>query len=335
MKKNLSLLIFSLILIFLLLESCFRLFYPINTQSYYGEVIDRDQNFIALKKNHIHKVDRWNNEYYASYTFGDYRNRVTQKINNEKRKILILGDSFTFGLYLKDKDTYVNKLQNNFKNFNLVNSSTPGWGLKDYYLFAKKFCKIIKPKKIIIILNDGDLGRIEKKVIKNDTDKISLKEKYKLYKFMIENFMVVSFLRNNLDKFLNNNNNLPKKEFEGTNIQFEPNIAKQIVKDAKKLFIELNKTATNCGASLHVIKLGWNDNKDNQEIIYDPQLIFFKKNSNFFEDNSIYFYDNTLNLLDVHENKQKYIIKNEGHPNELGADEIFNSLKIHFNKILI
>ena len=97
-----------------------------------------NHQYYALKKNYNHKIDRWNSEYYATYNFAEYRNRVTRKINKDNPKILILGDSFTFGLYLKDQMTYIDKLQNKFNQYYFVNSSTPGWGLEDYYLFTKR-----------------------------------------------------------------------------------------------------------------------------------------------------------------------------------------------------
>ena len=79
-------------------------------------------------------------KYFAKYTFGEYRNRVTQPLNNQGDKILILGDHLLL-VYLKDNDTYMNKLQNQFSQYNLINSSVPGWSLEDYYLFTKIIVK--------------------------------------------------------------------------------------------------------------------------------------------------------------------------------------------------
>ncbi len=334
MKKNISVLFFTLIVSFFLTELLFRIFYPINLQSWYAELLDPEKSFVTLKKNYHHKIDRWNYKYYASYTLGEYRNRITQNTKNDNN-VLILGDSFTFGLYLKDKDTYINKLQNKFNNFNLINSSTPGWGLEDYYLFTKNFCKEINPKKIIIILNNGDMGRIRKKVIISENKNISLKEKYKSYKFLVENFMTISFLRNNAYKIWNYNKKHTNDDLKDTTIYFDQNITKEIVKDSKKLFLKLKKEADNCGASLNVINLGWSDFRNHKKILNNPNQLFFKNEKNFFKNNQIGFFDNTQFLRNVHKNKEQFIIKNEGHPNELGADEIFNSLEIHFNKILI
>ena len=39
-------------------------------------------------------------------------------------------------------------------------------------MFTKNFCNIINPKKTIVILNDGDLGRIKDKVIKANAEEV-------------------------------------------------------------------------------------------------------------------------------------------------------------------
>ena len=87
MKKKILILVVATIISFCFLEFFFRIFYPINMQSWYAEVVDKNKNFVALKKNHYHKIDRWNNRYYSSYTLGEFRNRVTQKIDQNKDKI--------------------------------------------------------------------------------------------------------------------------------------------------------------------------------------------------------------------------------------------------------
>ena len=338
MKKNFILLIISLILSLLVLELFFRVFYPINMQSWYAERIT-EKNLVALKKNYVHKVERWNWKYYAKYTFGEYRNRVTQPLNNKRDKILILGDSFTFGLYLKDNDTYMNKLQNKFSQYNLINSSVPGWSLEDYYLFTKNYCKTINPKKIIVILNDGDLARIRQPVIRKNYK--SLKERYFIYRVLIENVMTIAFLRDNIyqiKKIFTGEKKFslkkPQKKIEGTTILVDEKTSREIVNDAQKIFIDLKFVSDACNASLSIINLGWTKEKNEQDILYDPGQLFIKTKKYFFKNNLINFYNNSNLLKDVHSNKEKFIIKNEGHPNELGAEKIFESLSVHFNEIL-
>ncbi len=338
MKKNFVLTIITFILSLLVVELFFRVFYPINMQSWYAERIN-ENNFYTLKKNYVHKIDRWNSRYYAKYTFGEYRNRVTQPLKNKGDKILILGDSFTFGLYLKDKDTYINKLQNEFSQYNFINSSVPGWSLEDYYLFTKNYCKTINPKKIIVILNDGDLARIREPAIRKSSK--SLKEKNFIYRVLIENVMTVAFLRDKIYKI----NEIfagekkfslkkPQKKIQGTSIEFDKMTSQEIVNDAEKIFLDLKFVSDECNALLYIINLGWTKEKNEDDIFNDPGQIFIKNNKHFFKNNLINFYNNSKLLKDVHLNNQKFIIKNEGHPNEIGSEKIFESLSVHFNEIL-
>ena len=293
-------------------------------------VVGSNHQYYALKKNYNHKIDRWNSEYYATYNFAEYRNRVTRKINKDNPKILILGDSFTFGLYLKDQMTYIDKLQNKFNQYYFVNSSTPGWGLEDYYLFTKDNCELIKPQKIIIILNDGDLGRIRENVI---IDKqVSLKEKYFLYKLMIENFMTISFLREKIYKIINRTQE-KETNYLDTTINFNTNVTKSIIKDSIELFLILKNISISCQSELNIINLGWSKSK-NSDKLTNPKNYFLFSDKNFFLRNNINFFDNTMYLKNVHKNKANYIIKNEGHPNEKGSDMIYKSLLNHFELIL-
>lgn len=340
MRHKFLLSVLSITITLVVIELCFRLFYPINLQGWYGELLDNEKKFFALKKNHSHKTDRWNYKYAPSYKIGEYRNRITRNIKDldisKNKRILILGDSFTFGLYLKDEHTYMDKLQKKFSRFYLVNSSTPGWGLEDYNLFLKSFCSQIKPEKIIIILNDGDLGRIRKKAIY--IAPTALKDKNFFYKFLIENFMLVAFLRDNLYKlkktlFLKKNN-LPGPSLKDTSIKFDLKETLEIVRDAKKIFFQIKDQSLKCKAELNIIYLGWGSKKKDIDLAKYPTQYFIKEEKKFFYKNSIKFYNNSKSLLEVHNNKNKYIIKNEGHPNEMGAQMIYESLEKYFMKIL-
>ena len=112
------------------------------------------------KKNYIHKLHRFKS-YKAEYTFGQFGNRIT--VNDaqvkDKDRILVMGDSFTFGWLIKNKDTYVHKFQLDNPEYNLINVSVGAWGTSNYTLFTELFCKRINPKKIFVILNSDDPQR--------------------------------------------------------------------------------------------------------------------------------------------------------------------------------
>ena len=119
----------------------------------------QNESGLWILKNNYKYYDHFNGQTYI-YKTGQFRNRVTDKIENEKEKILILGDSFTFGYRLHDKDTYVSKLQNKFNDYNFINSASPNWGLSDYSRYIEDYCETFKAKKIIIFFNTDDIGRV-------------------------------------------------------------------------------------------------------------------------------------------------------------------------------
>ena len=328
MKLKLLLFLGSIFFVFILIEISFRNFYPISLQPWYAE--NYVSNFYTLKRNYSHKIDRFNFKYFATYKFGEYRNRLTSEKILNNNKILILGDSYTFGIYLKDKDTYVEKLQKDFRKFSFINSSVPGWGLQDYQLFTKFFCKEINPKKIIVIMNSNDFSRL--KNINTNVVKVK-KIENKFYRFLVDNFHTFSFLRKNIyliNSKLNKKKDSKIKKFPHNKFSKEKTL--NIINANKKIIFEMKRGVKECNSELHFIYLGWVDYIKNENL--DPTLFFLKNEINFFKTNNINFWNNNYALKNVHNDYDKFIIKHDGHPNELGSEEIYKSLKKIFIEIL-
>ena len=80
-------------------------------------------------------------------------------------KVLVLGDSFTFGWLLNDTDTYVSILQSRLDEkfgrgvFSLLNAAAGGWGTADYVAFVEDAGEEIAPDIILVFLNVYDIGR--------------------------------------------------------------------------------------------------------------------------------------------------------------------------------
>jgi len=74
--------------------------------------------------------------------------------------VMMLGDSFLFGVYLKESKTIVSILNQEFNNsLNFVNLGVPGYGIDQMYLTYTKFNGVIKPKIIILFYIDDDIYR--------------------------------------------------------------------------------------------------------------------------------------------------------------------------------
>ena len=125
--KKLFLILVSIIFSLLLVETLVRLFYP---QSLADNWTENENEFglTVNKNNYLFKNHRVK-QHLATYKFGSYRNRITIQNDNFENlpKILILGDSFTFGYRLNDQDTYISKLQNLFQDYYFINSASPNW----------------------------------------------------------------------------------------------------------------------------------------------------------------------------------------------------------------
>lgn len=73
--------------------------------------------------------------------------------------ILTIGDSFTFGLFLKEEDTYVSLLDNEFDSTSFVNGGVGGSGLADWPGWLEHYGEAISPDYLIMFLNYDDVDR--------------------------------------------------------------------------------------------------------------------------------------------------------------------------------
>lgn len=85
-------------------------------------------------------------------------------IANEKKSILILGDSQTWGYGLNDDDTFSHILQDMLgEEFAVFNAGVLGYGLDQELLWLQRMGKVIKPELIIVTINLNDLSNISNK----------------------------------------------------------------------------------------------------------------------------------------------------------------------------
>ena len=352
MRKNFILFVSTVTLMLLTTEFVIRNFYPQNF-GYYAERDERGLNILRDNILFYHRINKRN----VTYKFGEFHNRETHSnINKDYQRILILGDSFTFGWLIEDESTYVSLLQKNFENFYFINPSVPGWGTSDQVMYVENYCKKIKPKKIIVMLNTDDVGRawwstLYKYKI-NDLDNVNNNEltmgyrgpinydskyyKIPFFKIIAKNSHTYVLIRQvyidiKNKKKINHKNKTPE--------HFPiPDDRSELVKDnfrevnmlGKMLFIRLKKLSEDCGANLIAIYSGWYDYNLRKNT--NGTLYFLKNAKKFFKDNNIKFYDFTPNMKKVHNNFNRYLISNDHHPNELGHKIISENI-IKFVKL--
>jgi hypothetical protein len=92
--------------------------------------------------------------------FRDTKNFATIDYHSGKRRVVMLGDSFLFGVDLDAQETIPAILERKLPGYELYNLGIPGWGLDQMYLSYKKYVTLIKPQIVVLLYIDDDLSRI-------------------------------------------------------------------------------------------------------------------------------------------------------------------------------
>ncbi|MEC7595969.1 MAG: SGNH/GDSL hydrolase family protein [Pseudomonadota bacterium] len=279
----------------------------------------------------------------VSYHFGEYHNRKTEKQDSLQKgmpKLLVLGDSFTLGVYLSDGKTYADKLQEHFQNeYEIINAAVGGWGASDYTKYVEIFCDKIKPEQILIYLSFGDIdrtlisslytvndeGQIETRFVNKKNKLKILLNSYPFYQFLLEHSHLLQVARRAYLRLFNVGARV--KNNVGTRVKnrSSEDFTKSLML-GKKLFLKMKNDAKQCGAELKVFNIAWEGVVLNP--VLDDHTMHFLRETNeeeFFSENGITFFDltNTKAMEEVIDNKIKFIIPKDEHPNELGAERIF------------
>ena len=337
MKKNIYLIFFSLLISFFIIEIVLRIFFPQDTSTpwkiYLEDGLLLNKNS-GTAKHHFRK-----NNITVKYTFDRFHNRKYDFVKS-KDKILILGDSYTFGWLLNDEDTYVYKLAKKFPNYEFINSASSGHGTSDQLSYFEKFCKVIKPKYTFISVNYDDIARSkssnlykldkQNKLIsgKNIIPKISkFVDNNKIYEFLVSNFHTIGLLRKIYSLFyyktdINEDNNSKNLKNDNKNLNlyiFE-----------KKLFERFKEQSINCNTNFYIINLAWFNKKEYFSTTYK----FLNNNKNFFEINNIKYIDLSNKMKKKYANQEQYTISIDTHPNAKANRLYFEILYEKFKMIL-
>ena len=344
MKKSFILTVISVIFALLIVEISVRLFYPQSLADYWQD--NEDQfGLLINKKNYSFKNHRVKQNV-ASYKFGEFRNRITIQNDNLKSlpKILVLGDSFTFGWLLRDEFTYVHKLQMDNLNFNFINSSVAGWGSSSYTSFVEIFCEEISPKKIIIFINSDDINRAshQKFYILRDGNLIKNKVQFKkkesityldkkipFYRFLKKNSQSFILLRNVVYNIVNPPKRSDAMKFYYTNPKRKKNLKEinEITFLNEEIFKRLKSVSQKCGADLLLINNGWVEIKNLTDT--NANKNFFIAAEDFFKKIDVNYYDlsKTGKMIKLYKDPYKFIFKEDHHPNKKGANLIYEASK--------
>ena len=121
----------------------------------FGWVLDRATNLLE-SKHRFHKFK------YSVNSEG-FRNAADFALlspHTTKTRIMLLGDSFVFGLYVEEEDTLSSILESKLgEDCDVFNLGISGWGIDQMLLAYQKYTDIIKPEIVILAYIDNDIRR--------------------------------------------------------------------------------------------------------------------------------------------------------------------------------
>lgn len=192
-------------------------------------------------------------------------------------KLLFVGDSFTFGFLLSDRDTYLSRLQVRNPRTQFLNGGTSGYGLEQSVKFIDLFCAAHKPSAVVLALNFDDLerslpqthykldeatGLVKEVVPSRDTSSSrtvrQLVRSMPGYQWVGENMYVFSLVRQGLQKILTPRSWTVLSQRASvlqTRSSMEP--TQRDLALMKALILEYASSSRSCGAEPIIIYLGW------------------------------------------------------------------------------
>lgn len=260
-------------------------------------------------------------------------------------KILVVGDSSTFGWLLEKKSTYINLLQEYTDDefgigaFQYLNASVGGWGTADYVAYVEDFGNIVKPDIVLVFFNGNDIRRS----INRGIYTLSSKNKLELnrhilkpskiknivnstpgYQWSIENSHLIQFAKKNI--LAMQYNKKVENQRKGNEIlmqrhaSFELGITREKASSlGMTLFKRLKDWCDNNSVFLYVTTTGWFDLSD-AETSREPAKAFLYVANEFFKEINVPFSDISPAVYGkVKERPDEFIIHGDGHPNENGS----------------
>lgn len=157
--KNSSVLILSCLVTIFLVELAVRLFVPQDRKITWLEMATEGYMMNQAGGSTIHELDTLS----VQYTFNSNRLRG-EEISEDAVNVLGIGDSFTFGLYLDEEDTYIHSLQEKADEYypdsiQFLNGGIGGSGLADWPLWLESIGSQFRVDYLVYFMNYDDVNR--------------------------------------------------------------------------------------------------------------------------------------------------------------------------------
>jgi lysophospholipase L1-like esterase len=275
------------------------------------------------------------------YHFNDLHLRDGSPSTGTNR-ILVIGDSFTFGWLVEETNTFIHKFNelgaHDFPDDSLefLNGGIAGCGTADYVAFVEDFAPRIHPTAIVVYLNNDDVERSVRSGLfeldaANSNAVIACKPHFvasglrevvrssKFYQWSLEHIELVQLVRIAFENKVNRMNLQKVQRVRGVDdpdfgIQLEKALLWHLKKWCDENHCELFILTTGYNAFPN-FPLGWDDGNANRKF-FDEPAIFFQRNGFIFHDLGPEMF------AAVKGNYEKIVIPRDFHPDERGNELI-------------
>jgi lysophospholipase L1-like esterase len=244
------------------------------------------------------------------------------------QRILVMGDSFTFGVGLEEEDTYVARLEDKIDSafggnrVALLNAGIGGSGTAEHAAFVEDFGDAIGPRAVLVFVSVDDFNRAWRSPLYRlrnteslDLDEVPTSRLKKLvnsdaYNFLIQHLHVAQLVRNAAIALVFPASEAPTDRASQTAPRDETSLDKQRL--ARALFLRIKAWCEDRGVALAVINNGWRS--------YDwlPELLASEGIASF----------DASPIIQPHISggSARYTIPGDGHPNPEGAALVADSV---------
>ena len=247
---------------------------------------------------------------------------------DNKKNILIIGDSTTFGNGVIEQETFTGILRNKYKKINFFNSAVPGYQIRNHnenLKTLKKSENFKELEKIIYFfsLNDvfsvSNVTRIDSKKIEEGDNNL---KKIKAINFLNSNLRNKSYLY----MYLKGISSDPSKRWYQS---IDKYYSKNSISEISNYFLDLKKYAKEKNADFHLFVIPYEYQTRKCD---EGDLIPQKKIADIFNKNKINFFDLTREFCDNSKPNSLYYKFDPAHLSVNGHKFVFNLIneKINF-----
>lgn len=280
-----------------------------------------------------------------------------QKYSADKKNLVFLGDSLTYGMGVKYEHSFIGILEKKMPNYNIYNLGVPGYGIQKYYFKLKEFLKIKSVEKIVLTLDLTDVADAGRWIFISNSNSPVLKGKKinkeisnwkKIKKSNFKGTRIIIFNIRNFSRYLKIKFKTKKSNlkdtalrsdtanFTYTDLNNHPVYRDEIffndsLKIINKYFSKISELADSNNSDLYIMVFPWPEtlingqNKFNWENYTKKLCLKYKckKSISIFQDFKI--------IKNNHNNwKDMLYIKDDVHLKKFGntivADKIFNKI---------